>query len=125
MALLAHLHAQRVSCSMRVRDHGRVVIVGSSARRSAMRFIASMTTFVVLACCTPRPSVHVDPPTEPPTPSVANAHDAHTAPATPEDSGSHETMRTAGPGFPNAGPWVSFYGNAKQLGDVGKLARTF
>lgn len=32
---------------------------------------------------------------------------------------------TIGPGFPEAGPWVSFYGSAKQMGDIAKVARTF
>jgi cysteinyl-tRNA synthetase len=30
-----------------------------------------------------------------------------------------------GPGFPEAAPWVSFYGNASQMGDVTKVARTY
>lgn len=31
----------------------------------------------------------------------------------------------AGPGFPEAGPWVSSYGTAAQMGDLAKVARTF
>ena len=30
-----------------------------------------------------------------------------------------------GPGFPEPGPWVSFYGTAAQMGDLAKVARTY
>ncbi len=30
-----------------------------------------------------------------------------------------------GPGFPEAGPWISFYGSAAQMGDLARVAKTF
>jgi cysteinyl-tRNA synthetase, unknown class len=30
-----------------------------------------------------------------------------------------------GPGFPNSGPWTSFYGTAAEMGDLAKVASTF
>ncbi|MBX3219292.1 MAG: endo alpha-1,4 polygalactosaminidase [Labilithrix sp.] len=32
---------------------------------------------------------------------------------------------TLGPGFPEAGPWVSFYGSAAQMRDLSRVARTY
>lgn len=61
----------------------------------------------------PRPSAASAPP------PVAAAQPALTRPA----AASAEV--TSGPGFPAAGPWVSFYGSAEQLGDLARVARTF
>src|SRR4051812_34846006 len=36
-----------------------------------------------------------------------------------------ESAPTSGPGFPASGPWVSFYGNAAEMGDLTKVARTY
>lgn len=36
-----------------------------------------------------------------------------------------EELFLTGPGFPDAGPWVSFYGSAAQMGDLGKVARRY
>ncbi len=81
-------------------------------------------TLAAASACKPRPSVHVDaPPVEPPSSVGMRTAEASVSHGS-EDAGA-ETLHTVGPGFPNDGPWVSFYGTAKQLGDIGKLARTF
>jgi len=43
---------------------------------------------------------------------------ADTAPPPPTGPG-------LGPGFPTAGPWASFYGNAAEMGDLAKVAATY
>jgi cysteinyl-tRNA synthetase len=34
-------------------------------------------------------------------------------------------LDSLGPGFPDAGPWLSFYGTAAQMGDLERVSRTF
>ena len=43
---------------------------------------------------------------------------SHTAP-------SSTSRVTLGPGFPESGPWVSFYGNANDMRDLARVARTY
>lgn len=40
-------------------------------------------------------------------------------------SAANEPARSPGRGFPEAAPWVSFYGSAAQMGDLDRAARTF
>jgi cysteinyl-tRNA synthetase len=35
------------------------------------------------------------------------------------------TIAGTGPGFPEAGPWITFYGTAKELGDLDRAAEKF
>ncbi|HVH47766.1 MAG TPA: endo alpha-1,4 polygalactosaminidase [Labilithrix sp.] len=37
----------------------------------------------------------------------------------------HMTGPTMGPGFPENGPWVSFYGRAAEMSDLARVARTY
>jgi len=73
----------------------------------------ALSIALALACaCTPRSSDS----------ESASDPRSHVPPASRNAPG---TERTAGPGFPTSGPWVSFYGNAAQMGDLEKVARTY
>ena len=58
-------------------------------------------------------------PAPPPRPS----EDATPAAASPTPGAGR--MTSVGPGFTDPGPWVSFYGNAQQMGDPSRVAATF
>jgi cysteinyl-tRNA synthetase, unknown class len=45
--------------------------------------------------------------------------------ATPRADAEAPRATLVGPGFPDAAPWVSFYGSAAQMGDVAKVAATY
>ena len=47
--------------------------------------------------------------------------DSGVAPQPPSSPKPHVGL---GPGFPEKGPWVSFYGTAAQMGDLAKVAAT-
>lgn len=73
-------------------------------------------------CATRPPSSHATPeptsvggPSSPAEESDGAPHDRPTAPP-------HVTI---GPGFPDSGPWVSFYGSAKDMGDLSRVARAY
>src|SRR5690349_20511458 len=40
-------------------------------------------------------------------------------------SSSTSTIAGSGPGFPEAGPWITFYGTAKDMGDLSRAAERF
>ena len=101
-----------------------------------MRDDAVRTTIVIaiatasLSACTKRPPTpsakisesvsallvepEADDETPPPPLSEEAAHGARLA-----------TRTTLGPGFPEGGPWVSFYGRAAEMGDLARVARTY
>lgn len=82
------------------------------------------TAFVACIACACRPA-----PAQPPqhdgeaidSSVVASANDSGTAVATIDAS----PLVARGPGFPEPGPWASFYGTAAQMGDVAKVAATY
>ncbi len=41
------------------------------------------------------------------------------------EPGAPPRARTLGPGFPEAGPWMAFYGKASEMGDLARVARTY
>src|SRR3954470_22140026 len=88
------------------------------SRRSALVLVA------IAAACAPAPR-----PTRPPRPvatATPTATTASTPPRSTRDGGlAAWPTELSGPGFPEAGPWVSFYGNAAQMGDLAKVARTY
>ncbi|MBX3192147.1 MAG: endo alpha-1,4 polygalactosaminidase [Labilithrix sp.] len=58
-------------------------------------------------------------------PEAAPAAPVTAGESAPESSRRLATTITSGVGFPQAGPWVSFYGSASQMGDLARVARTF
>lgn len=81
-----------------------------------------------IAACKPQKATLVEPPVDPPPHPSASALAPLATPETPKKAPAPApapTMTTLGPGFPEPGPWVSFYGNAAQMGDLEKVARTY
>ncbi len=91
-------------------------VAGAAARAGLARRLggALATAALVGWACQPRLPLAAEPP------RAASARAA----APPARSGP-APLTTLGPGFPIAGPWVSFYGSAEQLGDLARVARTF
>ena len=91
-------------------------MAGAAARAGLARRLggALATAALVGWACQPRLPLAAAPP------RAASARAA----APPARSGP-APLTTLGPGFPIAGPWVSFYGSAEQLGDLARVARTF
>lgn len=94
------------------------------ARATWLAIVASALAY--MACSPPVARRPHDPSESDPHP-----HDAGEPPVVEDAQPPHEatdhtaTRATVGPGFPAAGPWVSFYGRAKQMGDLAKVASTF
>lgn len=67
-------------------------------------------------------SARLEPDPEEAPPSSASEH-GHTAqePAV----GSPPPRTTLGPGLPDSGPWMTFYGKASEMGDLARVARTY
>lgn len=71
-------------------------------------------------------------PPVPPPPAASSPDRTDAAPMTSaaaphmNDAGAAATpIKGRGPGFPSTKPWVSFYGNAAQMGDLAKVAATY
>jgi cysteinyl-tRNA synthetase len=92
---------------------------------------------IAIACaagCTRRPAAtrangaettNVAPPESDDTETPAPTQPANAEGVTRENSAATRASTTLGPGFPESGPWVSFYGNAAEMRDLTRVARTF
>lgn len=99
--------------------------------RSAVAMLGMASALAPLACG--HDGIPAVPPPPPPATSSSDRADAApimSAAATPTgdaDAGAAAAtpIKGRGPGFPNARPWVSFYGNAAQMGDLTRVASTY
>jgi cysteinyl-tRNA synthetase len=58
-------------------------------------------------------------------PIAAPSASSLVGPSPAEAAGGSGGLRTVGAGFPERGPWLSFYGTAAQMGDLGRVAAQF
>ena len=97
-------------------------------RRDETRITTAVViSFAVTSSCAMR---HAGSPSSSgPEPEAPDLRDPGAPGATPEsskDAPDDGTARvTLGPGFPESGPWVSFYGKAVEMGDLRHVARTY
>lgn len=105
--------------------------MGALVSRFAHVGLAGLVALVALAAsCKPRgrgPGLAVATPADD---ASEPAGDASAAPSSTHGSAFKPHLAAypdelVGPGFPDAGPWVSFYGAAAQMGDLARVARTF
>jgi cysteinyl-tRNA synthetase len=98
-----------------------------------MRLVFACGAILLAACggCKDAPQPQDVPRPAPADPTAAAASTSATpAPSAPppethDDAGPSGPLVSVGPGFPERGPWVSFYGNAHQMKDLDKVARTY
>lgn len=60
-----------------------------------------------------------------PDPVVTTASTSAPPAVVASSSAAKPALVTSGPGFPSAGPWISFYGNAAEMGSLDKVAQSF
>jgi cysteinyl-tRNA synthetase, unknown class len=84
----------------------------------------ALGVFFVAAC--DRGSASANPSTpKPETDGASSSSGGSGQDATTPPVSSGKAITGRGPGFAEKGPWVSFYGNASQMGDLAKVAATF